>query len=222
MGGPGIEAGTRDYGIGSRKAEWFGAQPQGERAEPRLDCGLAVIAAVVITVTVLAAAVISGEGVFIVRVMIAGACVASPIARFVAVEVVEGLFAAVGHRPSVAVAGIIAVIDMAVEVARAAEPVASADKHPVHKPIGPVVAVGCAVIGSVVEVAVGADRLRSEGDRDLGWRYARRAKKGGCENCESEGVNFGHDLSLVGFAWESAGELLFRGRVQSLRLSVKS
>jgi hypothetical protein len=178
----------------------FGARPQGERAEPRPNRGLAVVAAVVITVTLFAAAVISGEGVFIAGVMIAGACVASPIASLVAVEVVEGLFAAPRKRSSVAVVGIKAVVDMAVKVARAAEPMTSADKHPVHKPIGPVVAVGCAVVWSVVEVSVGADRLRSEGDGDLGWHYARRAKQGGCENCESEGVNFGHDLSLVGFA----------------------
>ena len=159
------------------------------RAEPSGDCGLAVIA------TMVAAAMISGESVFIVRVMIAGACMASPIARLVAVEVVERLFAAIRRRSSVAMAGIIAVVDMAVEVAGAAEPVPGADEHAVIEPIGPVVAVGRAVIGSVVVVAVGTDRLDTEVDGDLGWRYARRAKQCSCENCECEGANFGHDLS---------------------------
>jgi hypothetical protein len=34
----------------------------------------------------------------------------------------------------------------------------------------------------------------------LGWRYARGAKQGSCENCECEGANFGHDLSVIRFA----------------------
>jgi hypothetical protein len=127
--------------------------------------------------------------------MIAGACMASPIARLVSVEVIERLFAAARRRPSVAVAGIIAVVDMAVEVAGAAEPAAGTDKHAVVEPIGPVVAVGRAVIWSVVVVTVGTDRLHSEVDGDLGRRYARGAKEGSCENCECEGANFGHNLS---------------------------
>jgi hypothetical protein len=178
-----------------------------------------VIATVI--ATMVAATAISGEAVFIVCVVIAGACMASPIARLVAVEVIERLFAAARHRSSVAVAGIIAVVDMAVEVAGAAEPAAGADEHAVVEPIGPVVAVGRAVIWSVVVVAVGTDRLDTEVDGDLGWRYARGAKQGSCENCECEGADFGHDLSLielsgssfcvsVGFHWESGRGVVSR------------
>jgi len=157
-----------------------------------------VVVATVVA-TAIAATAISGESVLIVRVVIAGACMASTIARLVAVEVVEGLFAALRVRSMVAVAGVKAVVDMAVEVAGAAEPAAGADEHAVVEPIGPVVAVGRAVVGSVVVVAVGADGLDTEVDGDLGWRYARGAKQGSCENCECEGANFGHDLSLIRF-----------------------
>jgi hypothetical protein len=175
----------------------FGAHSQRARAESSLGRGLAVIATVIAAVA--AAAAISGEGVLIVRIMIAGACMASPIARFVAVEVIEGLFAALWIRSMVAVAGVEAVIDMAVELAGAAEPAPSADKDSILKPIGPIVAVRRAVIRSVVVVAIGAHRLHSEIDGDLGRRYARRAKQGGCESCESDGSNLGHNLSLIGF-----------------------
>ena len=163
----------------------------------------------------IAAAAISGEGVLIVRIMIAVACMAAAIARLVAVEVVEGLFAALGERSVVAVARVIAVIDMAVEVAGAVVPMAGPDKNSVHKPIGPVVAVRRAVVGSVVEVAIGADRLRTEGDGDLGWRYARRAKQRNGEGCESEGFELEHDLSLIRWSGEEAGELSLRGGLEA-------
>jgi hypothetical protein len=41
--------------------------------------------------------------------------VALPVARFVSVKVVEGLIAMFGHWADVAVAGIVAVVDVAVE-----------------------------------------------------------------------------------------------------------
>src|SRR3984957_19129529 len=140
--------------------------------------------------------------------MIAVAGVASAVARFVAVEVVEGLFAALRHWSAVAVMRVVAVVDMAVEVVVAAVPVAGADEDSAVKPVGPVVAVGRAVIGSVVVVAVGADRLHSEADVNLGWRCARGAEQSGCKNCECEDPNFGHDLSVHRSYWG----LVLRGR----------
>jgi hypothetical protein len=161
---------------------------------------VAVVSAVISTVvTAMIAAAISGELVFTVRVMAGVACVASPIARLVAVEVVELLFAAARQRSAVTVMGIKPVVDMAVKAVRAVEPAASSNKHPVHKPIGPVVAVGCAVIWSVVEVPIGADRLHSEGDGDLGWRYPHTAEQGSCERGEGKGFDFEHNLSLIRF-----------------------
>ena len=182
----------------------FGAGPKRARAESGLSYSLAVVAAVItgiatVIAAVVAATAIAGKLVLAAAVMIAAAGVASPVARLVAVEVVEGLFAALRVRSAVAVAGVIAVVDMAVEVAGAAVPVAGADEHSTLKPFGAVVAVGRAVIGSVVVVAVRADWLDSEMDGDLGRRYARGAKQGGCENCESEEVTLDIDLSLMVF-----------------------
>ena len=140
----------------TRREGWFGARPQGKRAEPGRDCGLAVIATVI--ATMVAATAISGEAVFIVCVVIAGACMASPIARLVAVEVIERLFAAARHRSSVAVAGIIAVVDMAVEVAGAAEPAAGADEHAAVEPARTVIAVRGTGIGVILVIAPRAIR----------------------------------------------------------------
>src|ERR1700722_853807 len=106
--------------------------------------------------------------------MIAVAGVASAVARFVAMEVVEGLFAALRHRSAVAVMRVVAVVDMAVEVVLAAVPVAGANEDSAVKPVGPVVAVGRAVVGSLVVVAVRADRLHSKTNGDLGGRRGAR------------------------------------------------
>jgi hypothetical protein len=123
-----------------------------------------------VVIAAVAAAVISGESVFIARVVVTVAGVASPIARLVAVEVVELLCATLRQRSPVTVMRIVAVVDVTVKVFGAVEPAASADEHSVDEPIGPVVAVGCAVIWSVVEVPIGAHRLHSNADGDLGWR----------------------------------------------------
>ena len=172
------------------------------RLSAQSGCALVVavvVAMITAVVTAMVAAAISGKLVFIVRVMAGVAGVALPIARLVAVEVVELLFAAARKRSAVTMMGIEAVVDMAVKAVRAVEPAASSNKHPVHKPIGPVVAVGCAVIWSVVEVPIGADGLDSEGDGDLGWRYARTTEQGSCERCEGKGFDFEHNLSLICF-----------------------
>jgi len=144
-----------------------------------------------------AAAAISGEGVFIARVMTCVACVASPIACLVAMEMVELLFAAPRQRSSVPVVGIIPVVNMAVKAAWAMEPATSANEHSAIKPIGAVVAVGRAAVWGVVEVPIGAYRLHSNTDGDLGWRHAHTAEQGSSENCASKGFHFGHVFSFV-------------------------
>jgi len=140
-------------------------------------------------------AVVAGESVLTASVVIGWADVAAAVARLVAVEVVERFSATFGHRSVIAVTRIEAVVDMAVEVGGAVEPVASSDKHSVHKPIGPVVAVRRAVVRSIVEVAVGTDRLYTKGDGDLGGRGMCTAKQANCECCESKGFEFRHDSS---------------------------
>ena len=164
-----------------------------------------------------AAAVIAGEGVFTARIVAGWADVAAAIARLVAVEVVKRFSAAFGQRSAIAVMRIEAVVDMAVEVAGAAEPVTSANKHSVHKPIGPVVAVGRALIRRIVEVPIGTDRFRSkvDADGDLGRCGRHPKEQAHCEGCESEDSNFGHDLSLIGLkcgmGWGLHGKTVVSG-----------
>jgi hypothetical protein len=49
----------------------------------------------------------------------------------------------------------------------------------------------------------------------LGWRYARRAKQRNGEGCESEGFELEHDLSLIRWSGEEAGELSLRGGLEA-------
>ena len=93
--------------------------------------------------------------------------VALAVARFVALEVIEGLCAAIRERSAVAVVGIVAVIDVAVEAMVTVEPRAGADEDATVEPVGTVVAVGGAVVGGVVEIAVGAVGWGSDADGDL-------------------------------------------------------
>jgi hypothetical protein len=133
------------------------------------DCfgrGLAVTSGV-------ASAAVAGEGVFAARIVTSIAYVALPIARFVSVEVVELLLAASWQRAMVAIAGIVTVVNVAVKAAVAVKPGAGSNKEPTRKPVGSVIAVGCAVVWSIVKVAIGADGLHPNADRDLGCRYRR-------------------------------------------------
>jgi hypothetical protein len=65
---------------------------------------------------------------------------------------------------------IVAVVDVAVEAVRAMKPRACADEYAAGEPIGPIVAIGSAVIGSVIEVPIGAHRRDTNVDGDLGGR----------------------------------------------------
>ncbi len=113
------------------------------------------------------AAVISRQGMFIGAIVGSVAWVALGIMRLVSLEVVELLCAARGQRSMVAMMRIIAVVDVAIKAVRTVEPGAGSNKQPAHKPIRPVVAVGRAVIWSVVEVPVGAHRSHSNVDGNL-------------------------------------------------------
>jgi hypothetical protein len=115
-----------------------------------------------------AAAVVSGERMFTAGFMAGIANVALPVARLVAVEVVEALFASSRQRSVVAVVGVKAVVDMAVKAAVAVKPRTRSDEEAALNPVGPIVAVGGAVIRLIVEVAVGAIGRHSNVDGNLG------------------------------------------------------
>jgi len=93
--------------------------------------------------------------------------VAAPITHLVSVEVIEGLVSAFRMWTNVAVMGIEAVINVAVEVVGTVEPRADSDEHAAVKPLGPVVPVWRAAVWSVIVVAIRANRFCSDIDRNL-------------------------------------------------------
>jgi hypothetical protein len=130
---------------------------------------LAATAAVLATATFVRSAVEAlGSGEVLAAWVVASvADMTVSVTRFVAVEVVEGLGSALGHGAVVAVTGVVAIIDVAIEAVGAVEPRAGADEEAAVKPVGTVVPVGGAVVGRVVEVAVGAYGRGSDADGDL-------------------------------------------------------
>jgi len=147
------------------------------RPRVQFQCWLAA------SVSACAAASVSGQGMLCAGVMSGVAYVAFPVSRLVPLEMVELFGSAIGKRPTVAVTRIKTVVDVAVEAARAVEPRSGSDKYAAQKPIGPVVAVRGAVIGGVVEVAVGAHggypNVYAKGN--LGLRPVRAAQERSCE-----------------------------------------
>ena len=75
--------------------------------------------------------------------LVAGvADVAVAVAGLIALEVVEGLRAATRHGAVVAMVGIVAVVDVAVESMMAVIPGPSPDEYAPDEPIRPIVAIG--------------------------------------------------------------------------------
>lgn len=141
---------------------------------------------------------ISREGALIAGLMIGLGGMAFSISCLISLEVVEGFCPALRYGAPITVMWIKPVINVTCKVSRTMEPVASAEKHPVYKPIRSVVAVGRAVVWSVIEIPIGACRLDSNVDGDLGWRNTRTEQERGCEGCKNKGFGFEHDLSLRG------------------------
>jgi hypothetical protein len=106
------------------------------------------------------------------------------VPRFISTEVVKLLVSAFRYRSVIAVVRIVAVIHVAPEAVRAVEPRSGSDEHAAHEPIGPIVAVGSAVIRRVVEVPIGADwrHANIDADSNLGWPYRRAAEQGDCKS----------------------------------------
>jgi hypothetical protein len=100
--------------------------------------------------------------VFASRVVAGITNVSVPIACLVTMEVSKCVVATVRKRTMITMAWVEAVIDVAIETARAMEPGAGTDEHPIHEPVRTVVAVGGAIIRGVVKVSIGAVGRRSK------------------------------------------------------------
>lgn len=104
--------------------------------------------------------------------------VAVAVADFVAFEMFDvvdgpdGVFAAGGMRAGVSVVGMEMIIDVAVKTFGTVEPGADADEDAAGEPLRAVIAVGSAVVGWNVVIAIGAYRRRSnfDGYLSLGLR----------------------------------------------------
>jgi hypothetical protein len=115
--------------------------------------------------------------------------VAVAVAHFIAFEVfdvVDGLdcvLAAGGTRAGVSMIGMETIIDVAVKTFRTVEPLADADKDAAGEPLRAVVAVGSAVVGCHVVIAVGTNRRGSNFDGylslGLGSGYGEADGNGG-------------------------------------------
>jgi hypothetical protein len=144
----------------------------------------AMFATAVLTAAMTAAR-ISG-GVFVCGLVACVTDMAIPVAGFVTVEVVEGLLIVLGHRTSVAVARIVAVVDVAVPSGVAVVPGAGTDEDSSGEPVGTIVAIGSAGVWGVVKVPVGAYGGGSDADGDLGGCYGNTAHESNCEGRESQ------------------------------------
>ena len=84
------------------------------------------------------------------------ACMPSPVARLVRLEVVERTIAAIWGRSGVSVTRVVAIVNVTVEAGTAVKPRSSSDEKAAIEPVGPVVPIGGAVVRSVVIVPIGA------------------------------------------------------------------
>lgn len=117
------------------------------------------------------------------------------VAHFIAVEVFHvvhaivyvPMLAARRQMPVIAVMRIEVVIHMAAEVHWPVEPWAGADEHAIREPFRPVIAIGSAIIGRIIEIAVRASRRRAyvHTHTDLSSRLRssseHRQQRGACQ-----------------------------------------
>ena len=103
------------------------------------------------------------------------------VASLIAVEVIERRCSALGEWSVISVVGIEAIVDVAVEAAGSMEPRAGSEEETADEPVRAIIAIGCAVVGGVIEVAIGAHGCSADinADGDLGGSHMAGAQKSG-------------------------------------------
>lgn len=96
--------------------------------------------------------------------------ISMPLMFPAAVSAPVGMLAARGEGTAVSEMRIVVMVDVAMKSHRAAEPWPGAIKHASAEPLRTVVAEGRALIGRVIEEAIGAHRRHSNADADLRGR----------------------------------------------------
>jgi len=113
-----------------------------------------------------AAATEAGQRVLTAAVMRRLTHMSTAVAGLVGAKVIEACGAARGERTMVAVMRVEAIVYVAVKAMRAVEPGTGSEEDAADKPVGTIVAVGSAVVGSVVKVAVGTNGRSADIDTD--------------------------------------------------------
>jgi hypothetical protein len=126
------------------------------------------------------------RGMFAAAVMTSITCMAMTVLRLVSMEMVERLLALYRIRPVVAVARIVAVVDMPIKSVRPVKPGSGSDEHPSEKPIRPVITVGRTLVRSIVEIAIGTNRWCPNADGYLRRCTGKRAQHGRSERRKSK------------------------------------
>lgn len=104
------------------------------------------------------------------------ALVAASVAHLVAVKMFDSIhtvcraLAVFRKSPVISVMRIEAIIDMTIKAMGPMEPRTCAEEQATVKPFGPVIAVRCACVRRVIEIAVGTNRRRSDLHTDLRGR----------------------------------------------------
>ena len=112
----------------------------------------------------------------------------------VAVPASAGRFAATGICAVIAVIGMVAGIDVAVEVVMAVVPGAGADEDAAVEPLRAVVAVGRAAVRACGVVAIGANGSGADVDADLGiGAWSRYEQKGAGQSGQRKVFRSVHD-----------------------------
>ena len=130
-----------------------------------------------VAVTVVAAVVVSMFVAMVAAMFVAmiSIVVVVSTALFIAVKLImpigmiSFMTTARGIGAMVAVVGIVVIIHIAMKAVRSSEPGASANKDTAGKPFRTIVAIGSAIVGGVIVIAVGANRGRTNANRDLGF-----------------------------------------------------
>jgi hypothetical protein len=113
------------------------------------------------------------------------------------VEVIEGFVSRIRMGTNVAMMWVETVINVSVEIVRAVEPRAGSDEHSAVKPLGPIVSVwGTGVRGEVV-IAIGASRLGSDIDGDLGACRASNVQQSGNHGKKGKTFPIAHVFILI-------------------------
>ena len=103
--------------------------------------------------------------------------VSVPVPRLISLEMIETLRSALGQRPVIPIPRIEPVIDVPIKSVRPMKPGPSPNKYAAHKPVRPIISIGRAVIGCIVEIPIRAIGRRSDVYNNLRRSHVGRRQR---------------------------------------------